>query len=110
MESQHQECSTPSIKLKEFPSRDSGISFTSPVTSSTPIDRNPERGNHKRRSLTDMASSGKRSKSDQGGEELSTSIIQLKPRKIEESDLEMEPGDDSVVIIDSDSEYFSSTE
>ena len=57
-----------------------------------------------------MASSGKRSKSDQGGEELSASIIQLKPRKIEESDLEMDPADDSVVIIDSDSEYFSSTE
>ena len=106
-----EQCSTPSIKLEELPSRDSGISLTSPLTSSTPIESKTERGRtYKRRSLTDVASSGKRSKPDQGGQELATPRVQLKPRKIEEIELEGDHGDDSVVIIDSDSEYFSSTE
>ena len=103
---------SPGVKLEDFSTGDSGISISSPLISSTPLYSNQERDRNKRKSLTDMTSCGKRTKSFQGDEDLATSIVQLKPRKIEESDLETDQEDDSIVIIDSDSdsEYFSSRE
>ena len=95
--------------VQEDSFRDSGISMSSPLTSSTPINVQSEMDNtQKRKSINDLCSSVKRSKSHHGesglDDVLSNSLIELKPRKIEESELEMETDqeDGSVVVNDSD--------
>ena len=95
--------------VQEDSFRDSGISLSSPLTSSTPINVQSEMDNtQKRKSINDLCSSVKRSKSHHGesglDDVLSNSLIELKPRKIEESELEMETDqeDGSVVVNDSD--------
>ena len=88
-------------------SRDSGISLSSPLTSSTPINFAEKREKtKKRKSGSDLFSSVKRSKSLQDESGLNSSNIELRPRKIEENELEMEDGndDDSVIIIDSEND------
>ena len=95
-----------------FDSRDSGISLSSPLTSSTPINSSAKmKKTEKRKSGSDLLSSVKRSKSyqEESGLEgsLSSSNIQLKPRKIEELQMEEEDDDDSVIIIDTETEIES---
>ena len=99
------------LQDSDYDSRDSGISLSSPLTSSTPINVSEKRQKcKKRKSGGEIFSSVKRSKSlqDLEGEVcLNSSNVELKPRKIEESELEMEEGDgddDSVIVIDGESD------
>ena len=105
-----EESSSPGILQDcNFDPRDSGISLSSPLTSSTPINLSANFSKtEKRKSGSDLFSSVKRRKSYQEESELegglNSSNIELRPRKIEELQMEEDDDDDSVIIIETETE------